>query len=61
MMERPLGTRGVHVIVPKDRPQAEELINAVNQGLKRLKQSDAYSSIIREHLMKLWDTRASAR
>jgi TRAP-type uncharacterized transport system substrate-binding protein len=59
MMERPLGTRGVHVIVPKDRPQAEELIDAVNQGLKRLKQSDAYSSIIREHLMKLWDARAS--
>jgi uncharacterized protein len=59
MMERPLGTRGVHVIVPKDRPQAEELINAVNQGLKQLKQSDAYSSIIRQHLMKLWDTRAS--
>jgi ABC-type amino acid transport substrate-binding protein len=59
MMERPLGTRGVHVIVPKDRPQAEELINAVNQGLKQLKQGDAYSSIIRQHLMKLWDTRAS--
>jgi len=60
MMERPLGTRGVHVIVPKDHPQAEELVNAVNQGLKQLKQSDAYSTIIRQHLMKLWDTRASA-
>jgi uncharacterized protein len=60
MMERPLGTRGVHVIVPKERPQAEELINAVNQGLKQLKQSDAYSSIIRQHLMKLWNTQASA-
>jgi TRAP-type uncharacterized transport system substrate-binding protein len=60
MMERPLGTRGVHVIVPKDRPQAEELINAVNLGLKQLKQSDAYSSIIRQHLMKLWDAHASA-
>jgi polar amino acid transport system substrate-binding protein len=59
MMERPLGTRGVHVIVPRERPQAEELVSAVNQGLKQLKQSDAYSSIIRQHLMKLWDTRAS--
>src|SRR5262249_14559462 len=58
MMERPLGTRGVHVIVPKERPQAEERVNAVNQGLKQLKQSDTYSSIIRQHLMKLWDTRA---
>jgi ABC-type amino acid transport substrate-binding protein len=60
MMERPLGTRGVHVIVPKDRPQTEELINAVNVGLKQLKQTDGYSSIIRQHLMKLWNARASA-
>jgi uncharacterized protein len=59
MMERPLGTRGVHVIVPKDHPQAEELVNAVNQGLKQLKQSDAYSTIIRQHLMKLWATRGA--
>jgi TRAP-type uncharacterized transport system substrate-binding protein len=59
MMERPLGTRGVHVGVLKNHAQAEELIGAVNQGLKQLKQSDAYSTIIRQHLMKLWDTRAS--
>ena len=60
MMERPLGTRGVHVIVPKAHPQAEELMDAVNQGLKQLKQSDTYPSIIRQHLIKLWNTRASA-
>jgi TRAP-type uncharacterized transport system substrate-binding protein len=60
MMERPLGTRGVHIIVPRDRQQADELISAVNQGLKQLKQSDTYATIIRQHLMKLWDTRASA-
>jgi uncharacterized protein len=59
MMERPLGTRGVHVIVPKDHPHAEELVNAVNQGLKQLKQSDAYSTIIRQHLMKVWDLRGA--
>ncbi len=59
MMERPLGTRGVHVIVPKERPQAEALINTINQGLKLLRQSDAYASIVRQHLMKLWNTHAS--
>jgi hypothetical protein len=59
MMERPLGTRGVHVIVPKDHPQAEQLVNAVNQGLRQLKQNDAYSAIIRRHLMKLWDARGA--
>jgi ABC-type amino acid transport substrate-binding protein len=60
MMERPLGTRGVHIIVPRDNQHADELITAVNQGLKQLKQSDAYAAIIRQHLMKLWDARASA-
>jgi hypothetical protein len=60
MMERPLGTRGVHVIVPKDHAQADELIGAVNRGLKQLKQSDAYSTIVRRHLMKMWDAQASA-
>jgi polar amino acid transport system substrate-binding protein len=58
MMERPLGTRGVHIVVPRDRQQADELITAVNQGLKQLKQSDTYAAIIRQHLMKLWDARA---
>jgi hypothetical protein len=55
MMVRPLGTRGVHVIVPKDRPRAEDLVNTVNLGLKQLKESDAYAAIVRQHLMKLWD------
>jgi uncharacterized protein len=58
MMERPLGTRGVHIIVPREHPQSEELISGVNQGLKQLKRSDTYATIIRQHLMKLWDTRA---
>jgi uncharacterized protein len=61
MMVRPLGTRGVHVIVPKDRPQAEDLLNTVNRGLKELKETDAYAAIVRQHLMKLWDAPPSAQ
>jgi len=60
-MERPLGTRGVHVIVSRDHAKAAELIDAVNQGLKQLKQSDAYSAIVRQHLMALWEKRANNR
>jgi uncharacterized protein len=55
MAERPLGMRGVHAIVSKDHAQASELVGAVNSGLKRLKQSDAYAAIVRKHLMRLWD------
>jgi ABC-type amino acid transport substrate-binding protein len=60
MLERPLGTRGVHAIVSKDHAQASELIDAVNSGLRRLKVNDAYATIVHQHLMRLWETAASA-
>ena len=59
MTERPLGTRGVHAVVSREHVQASELINALNRGLKQLKQSDAYSAIVRRHVMKLWDAPAN--
>jgi polar amino acid transport system substrate-binding protein len=58
MAERPLGMRGVHAIVSKEHPQASELIDAVNRGLRQLKQGDVYATILRQHLMRLWDARA---
>jgi ABC-type amino acid transport substrate-binding protein len=61
MLERPLGTRGVHAIVAKEHPQASELIESVNSGLRRLKASDAYAAIVRQHLMRLWETAAGVR
>jgi polar amino acid transport system substrate-binding protein len=57
MAERPLGTRGVHAIVSKQNSQASELIEAVNRGLKQLKQTDSYAAIVRRHLMQLWDAK----
>jgi ABC-type amino acid transport substrate-binding protein len=60
MLERPLGIRGVHVVAARERVQASELINAVNRGLKELKETDAYAAIVRSHLMRLWNGNASA-
>jgi hypothetical protein len=60
MLERPLGIRGVHVVAARERVQASELINAVNRGLKELKETDAYAAIVRSHLMRLWNGYASA-
>jgi ABC-type amino acid transport substrate-binding protein len=60
MLERPLGTRGVHAVVSKDHAQASELIDALNSGLRRLKASDAYAAIVRKHLMGLWESAAGA-
>jgi len=60
MAERPLGTRGVHAIVSRDHAQASALITAVNRGLKELKQTEAYATIVRQHLMRLWEVRSSS-
>lgn len=59
MVERPLGTRGVHAIVSRQHPRASYLIDGLNLGLRQMKQNDAYGSIVRQHLMKLWEVRAS--
>src|SRR5262249_25413264 len=60
MAERPLGTRGVHAIVSRDHAQASAFITAVNRGLKELKQTEAYATIVRQHLMRLWEVRSSS-
>ena len=57
MLERPLGIRGVHAVASKEHVQAPELIDALNRGLKELKESDAYAAIVRRHLMRLWAAR----
>jgi polar amino acid transport system substrate-binding protein len=57
MLERPLGIRGVHAVASKEHAQAGELIEALNRGLKALKESDAYATIVRRHLMRLWTAR----
>jgi polar amino acid transport system substrate-binding protein len=61
MAERPLGTRGIHAIALRENAEALELMQAMNRGLKQLKQSDAYGAIVREHLMRLWDIQPAAR
>jgi hypothetical protein len=51
MQPRPLATTAVHAVVWRDHARGADLINALNQGLKRLKQSDAYSAIVQKHLI----------
>jgi polar amino acid transport system substrate-binding protein len=58
MAERPLGTRGIHAVVAREHAQAFELINAVNRGVRQLKQTDVYAAIVRRHLMRLWNIKA---
>ena len=58
MAERQLGIRGVHAVASREHAHASELIAAVNRGLKELKASGAYATIVRGHLTRLWNARA---
>jgi hypothetical protein len=51
MQTRPLATRGVHAVVWRDHARASEILGALNDGLKRLKQSGAYASLVHQYLM----------
>jgi hypothetical protein len=51
MQPRPLATTAVHAVVWREHARGADLINALNQGLKRLKESDAYSAIVQKHLI----------
>lgn len=55
MQARPLATRGVHAVVAREHPKGTELIAALNSGLKRLKQSEAYAAIVQKHLARMWE------
>jgi hypothetical protein len=57
MAVRPLGTQGVHAIVSRENAHGLELIGAVNRRLKELKRTEAYAAIIRQHLLRVWDSR----
>jgi hypothetical protein len=56
MLERPLGTRGVHAVVARQHAKGPELIEALNRGIKQLKQSGAYAALVQKHMMRLWDS-----
>ncbi|MFX8351069.1 hypothetical protein ABTL64_19335, partial [Acinetobacter baumannii] len=50
MAERPLATHTVHAVVARTHPRGGEIIEALNSGLRRLKQTEAYARVMRDHL-----------
>jgi len=51
LLPRPLATGSIHAVVSRDHTRAAELISTLNDGLKRLKEGDAYASIVQKHLI----------
>jgi hypothetical protein len=50
MQARPLTTRGVHAVVARGHDRETDLMTALNEGLKRVKESGTYAEIIQRHL-----------
>ncbi len=53
-LPRPLSIEGLHVLVHKDHPQAEAVLEAIDGGLAALKTSGDYQRIIETHLTRIW-------
>ena len=53
MGETPVATRGVHIAIPKDLPNAEATLAEINAAIARLKQTGRYGEIIGRHLSEL--------
>lgn len=61
MAERPLGTRTIHAAVWKAHPRAGEMLETVNRAIRQTKDSGTHASLVRQHLMSLWDNKVSVR
>ncbi len=53
---KPLSIEGLHVVVHKNHPRAQELINTVNDSMSRLQLSTEYNSIVDLHFSRFWST-----
>jgi polar amino acid transport system substrate-binding protein len=51
---RPVSIEGYHVVVSKNHPQADVLLERVNRGLDALRDSGAYQEIIDRHMSLVW-------
>lgn len=54
VLPRPLSIVGTHVLVHKTHPQAEELLELVNGGLRAIREDGTYQRIVEEHMTRIW-------
>ena len=48
--DRPIASRGVHIIIAKDEPGGELLLARINAAIAALKQSSDYAAIVNKHM-----------
>jgi polar amino acid transport system substrate-binding protein len=53
VVENAGSTEEIRIVVAKSAPKAEELLNALNKGIAKLKTEDVYGEIVMKHVMAL--------
>lgn len=50
MADRPIASRGIHIVIARDTPQADALLARIDAAIAALKQSGDYAAIVARHL-----------
>jgi polar amino acid transport system substrate-binding protein len=54
VQSRPLSIEGLHVVVHKSHPRADELLGLINKGLADIKADGTYQQVIGPHMQLIW-------
>ncbi|MEP2716518.1 transporter substrate-binding domain-containing protein [Pseudophaeobacter sp.] len=54
VLPQPLSILGIHAVVHKSHPRAEEMMALVSKGLKDVRDNGTYQRIIEDHLSRIW-------
>lgn len=54
VLPQPLSVLGIHAVVHKTHPRAEEMMALVSEGLKNVRDDGTYQRIIEDHLSRIW-------
>ncbi|MEL7255370.1 MAG: transporter substrate-binding domain-containing protein [Pseudomonadota bacterium] len=54
IIQQPLALEGLHVIVHKTHPQAQDMLTMINRGLRGIQEDGSYQAIIEDHMARIW-------
>ena len=54
VVPEPISIQSHHVVVHKSHPQAQELLDIVNRGLRGIREDGSYQAIVEDHLARVW-------
>lgn len=54
VQSRPVSITGLHVLIHKEHPHADALLDTINTGLAGIKASGQYGEIVNRHMEQIW-------